>query len=124
MGRYLKLVTIVALLGVTLILPLMAQQWVEGYCLRCVRFTTCGTGCTEGSTFLGVERMCRTCGPVQGFTYACTACNWHKYNCIPVQYGVTCPPYWLTLVRFSNVGSNLRPLVCRVSGDYIYCAEL
>lgn len=124
MRRYPKTMAVVVLLGVALALPLLAQNWVAGYCLSCVTRTYCGTGCRETNNFLGVEKVCRTCGPVQGFTYACTACNWHKYQCTPLIPGITCPPYYLLLAKFENEGNNVRPLVCRVIGDYIYCTEL
>lgn len=117
----LKKAAVVALLGMSLILPLMAQVQV-GYCLWCTS-TFCGEGCTGGS-FLGWERNCRTCsGPTQDLPYACTACNWHKIQCVPLNGSKPCPPYRLKLVRFSNVASA-RLLVCSTSGDYILCREL
>lgn len=119
MKRRLKVVVVV-LLSVNLILLLMAQRQV-GYCLWC-QSTSCGEGCTY-TEFLGWERVCRTCpGPTPDLPYACTACNSHKFKCVPLD-SRGCPPYRLKLVRFSN-DASARLLVCSTSGDYILCKEL
>jgi hypothetical protein len=120
-NRPMKAVTAVTLIVMTVALPLIAQV-LQGYCLSCWS-TSFGSGCAEGS-FLGWQRGCITCqGPTQDLPYACTACNWHKIGCVPLDGGGPCPPYRVKLVRFSNVASA-RPLVCSTSDDYILCREL
>jgi hypothetical protein len=119
-NRLMKVVVVVALFSATLVLPLIAQVQ-RGYCLWC-QSTSCGPGCIDGS-FLGWERGCRTCdGPTPDLPYACTACNFHKISCVPID-SLGCPPYRLKLVRFSNVASA-RLLICSVSGNYVVCREL
>ncbi len=112
-------ILLVLLIGIAVALPLMSQVWLKGYCLSCL-VTFCPEGCTEG---MDVRRTFAICAPCEASTplgpYACTACNFVRIECIPLDSANPCPPYRQDVRPFVNKGGP-RPFECVVIASMIF----
>lgn len=106
-----------------IVLPLMSQVWLVGYCLSCL-VTHCPKGCEDGGILGRPFAICSTCeastplGP-----YACTACNFVHIECKPINSSNSCPPYRQDVQPFVNMGGS-RPFKCVVIAPMIFTCML
>lgn len=124
-----KVVLAALLIVSAMVLPLMSQIWLIGYCLAC-QITVCPEGCEQGDFLRRPFAVCATCvidsnnsSEDNSYTYACTACNYVAFECKPIDPQKSCPPYRLDVQPFHNVAGS-RPFKCELIAPMIFiCVE-